>query len=348
MSSSEEKTLKPSEKKLRDSRKKGQVAQYQDLMSLTGLAVGLIYLWWTLTSWVDFSTAALDLSFQQIAETGPEAYQSVIDLAIDEVVPLIMGVMGLLIATAILTSIIVQRGLVFSFEPITPKFDNLNPVSGFKKIFGVRPLVELAKNLIRLTLGLFVVWLVIRFSINSLVQAPNCGASCLIISTVGILAFLFLALLFLALLFAVPDILIQKWLFERDQKMSVSEQKRENKDVHGNPEIRSAQRRLRAEVADMRTKMGIRNASLVIYGEDHAIGLRYVKEEVPVPMVVARATGKAAVDRLMAGAKLHVVPHYHEPDLARTLTKMAKGGQPAPKEEYTRIAEAFNEAGLNG
>lgn len=341
MSESEEKTLEASDKKLRDARRKGQVAQFQDLLAFTGLAAGLGLLWASVPGTVGFFREMFDVAFAGIAEARAESYLSVLGVAQLHAASLLGSLMGLLAATAVLTSLVAQKGLVFSLDPLVPKLSKMDPVQGIKRIFGVRGLVELAKNLVRFVAALVVIWLVARESAAALIQAPACGLRCLAETLLAVASVLFAALLLLAAVFAVPDVWLQTALFKRDQKMGRSEMKREQKDVHGSPEIRGARARLRKEAAEVRTRMGVRHASLVIYGARAAVGLRYVRDEVPVPMVVALARGAARADDLLLRAQMSVVPLFHDDALAEAVAAIAKPGHPAPQSQFEGIAGAM-------
>ena len=341
MSSSEAKTAPPSAKKLRDARRKGQVAQFRDIGSAVALIVGCGFLWIALPRLVGVFSGALDIAFEGIADHPAERAAPLAAFVLDELGQVLGLFFLLLIGAAVVTGIVVHGGLVFSLDPISPKLSNLDPVKGFGRIFGVRALVELGKSLLRLVLGVAAAVLVLRHGAGSLIQSPGCGLACLLGSLEAILAILFAAFVLLGLAFAVPDLRLQRWIFERQMKMTKSEQKRESKDTQGTPEIKGAQRRLRQEILATDTKLGARNATLVIFDEDVAVGLRYVKSEIGVPMVVARARGAEAADRLLGEAQLHLVPLWRDGRLAASILDRARLAQPAPQEEFQPIAEAM-------
>ena len=340
MSSSEAKTLPPSDKKLREARRKGQVAQQRDMGTTACLAVGCGFLWIAWPRLAGLADGALEAALGGMAD--PEAGIAGLIPALTEAAAVLLGLLiGFLAAAAVLTNVVVHRGPLFSLSPIAPKLSNLDPVKGIGRIFGVRGLTEFAKNLLRLIAGALATALVLREGIPALLDAPHCGLRCLLGTLGTIIVMLFIAYVAIGLVFAVPDIRMQQWVFARQMKMTKTEMKREMKDSHGTPEIRQAQRRVRHEIATTETRLGARNATLVIFDEGAAVGLRYVKEEVGVPMVVARAPGPEAADRLLAAAQAHVVPLWRDGALARRILEGARLAHPVPQEAFQDVAEAM-------
>lgn len=340
MSTSEAKTLPPSDKKLRDARKKGQVAQQRDMGSVIALATGCLFLWIALPRLIDLGTSALEAATLGIAD--PRAR---IDAMIPGLVREAAELMGLLIlfltAAIVVTNVVVHAGPVFSLETVTPKMSNMDPVKGIGRIFGVRGQTEFAKNLVRLILGAAATALILWQGIPALLNAPWCGLSCELQLLGTILVMLFIAYVLIGIVFAVPDIKLQQWVHKRQMKMTKTEMKREQRDSNGTPEIKGAQRRIRAEIAQTETRLGGRNATLVIFDEDVAVALRYVKAEVGVPMVVARAAGTAAAARLLATAQMHVVPLWRDGALAKRILSGARLAHPVPQETFEDVAAAM-------
>lgn len=340
MSSSEAKTLPATEKKLRDARKKGQAPMQRDMGTAVGLAVGCGFLVVAGPRLAGLADGALEAAL--LGMDDPAARTAELVPALGRALAGVLGLlMGFLVVAAVLTAFAVQRGPIFSLEPISPKISNLDPVKGLGRIFGARGLSELAKNLLRLVVAAAATALVLREGIPALLHAPRCGLGCLLGALGAILAALFAAYVLIGILFAVPDIRLQQWLFARDMKMTKTEMKREQKESHGTPEIRQEQRRLRHEIASTETRLGARNATLVIFDEDVAVGLRYVKAEVGVPMVVARAQGAEAAGRLLGTAQANVVPLWRDRDLARAILDGARLAQPVPQEAFQDVAEAM-------
>ncbi len=149
---SEEKSLPASEKKLKDARKKGQVSQSKDMVIGTGTVAILAYIWlvWDKLK-TDLATLLIlpantyDMPFLQAVE---QVWTRSFDLAVLTVLPLIV----IIILVSILTNVAVMKGFIFSTEPILPKGEKINPVSGFKRIFSLKNFVELVKSVLKTVL----------------------------------------------------------------------------------------------------------------------------------------------------------------------------------------------------
>ena len=167
------------------------------------------------------------------------------DLAVATVLPLIV----IIIVTSILTNVAVMRGFIFSTEPIKPKGDHINPVSGFKKLFSIKNLVELIKSLMKTVLMTAAAVILIWLGLETLIKGPYCGTECISLSFSSIMLPLFIAFALIFIFFAMFDVGIQRWLFLREMRMTQTEMKRERKDMDGDPIIRQELRSQQAEMA---------------------------------------------------------------------------------------------------
>lgn len=341
--SSEEKTLPPSQKKLRDARNKGQIAKSRDLVSALGLAVATAFLWsrsGTLTNeWREVLLYADRVQNEPFSVAVPQVGASLAALASRTVLPLLAFV----IAAGLVGSVLANGGVVFSLDPLTPKLDHLNPFAGLKRIFGVKALVELAKTLVKALLLGGALLLVFLGTWNTLVLLPTCGIGCLdfVVGTQTKLLFAIAVGAFLAA--GILDMLIQRWLFLRDMKMSTSELKREFKEQEGDPHVRGAHRRHRQEDAQL-PPTGLKRATILIRGRAVAVGLRYVPGEGGVPIVVCRAKGAQAEVMIEAAAELGI-PRAPDHGLAASLVKTVPPGTALPNRYFDRAARAIYAAG---
>ncbi|MEM7491083.1 MAG: EscU/YscU/HrcU family type III secretion system export apparatus switch protein, partial [Pseudomonadota bacterium] len=138
---------------------------------------------------------------------------------------------------------------------------------------------------------------------------------------------------------AVIDLPLQARLFEKDQKMTKSEAKAESKDMNGSPEIRSALRRLRREaVNDRGGRLGISRSTLVIAGADEAVGIRYVKSEHAVPVIVAKVRGARKMEAMINQTTSLSLPVFNDADLAKRIMGGARPGQAIRPSEYSDTA----------
>jgi type III secretion protein U len=340
--SSEEKTLPASQKKLREARKKGQVARSKDLNSATALIGGAGVLILGGGGMLAAMTAMLDQAGEAAAgdfNLGLAKISGAIETAfLHSILPV-----ALIVPIAVvLTSIVVLQGVPFAVDPVTPKFERINPAEGLKKLFAMRALMELVKSIVKaIAIGAVLALLLIR-GINPLVLAPSCGTGCVgsVFHDLAIPLLTAAALIFLVA--GLADVGLQRWLFMRDQKMSVSEAKRERKDMDGDPILKQERRRLMNEARRVGA-MGMRRATAAITdGRSMTIGLRFKAGETPVPIVVCRGRN-ARAGALQDEATGLDLPVIEDAEVAELLAGTMPG-QFIPQPSFRAVAVALARA----
>ncbi|TKB36036.1 MAG: EscU/YscU/HrcU family type III secretion system export apparatus switch protein, partial [Mesorhizobium sp.] len=158
-----------------------------------------------------------------------------------------LPLVGIVVVLTVAFGMLGTFGPVFSFEPLKPQFDHINPVKGLQKILSLRNVIEFTKGLAKVVLLASLFVFILAAWLQPLFDAPGCGQSCLepiikaVLTPLGIAA----ALAFVVI--GVIDVPIQRWLFLRDMRMTTTEYKREHKDLEGDPLIRHEQQRQRRE-----------------------------------------------------------------------------------------------------
>ncbi|MDR9750835.1 EscU/YscU/HrcU family type III secretion system export apparatus switch protein [Pseudomonas sp. SZMC_28357] len=343
---SEEKSQPATDKKLREARKKGQVAKSQDLVS------GMVILACTLCISVIVPkaqaqiTALIDLTAQIYIEPFAKVLPRLLDTAQQLLISLTLPVMAVTLTTVILTNLVSMRGFVFSTEPIKPDFKHINPAEGFKRIFSMRSFIEFLKGLVKVHLLAVAFYVIGRHSLQALMEASRCGAECIESTFFLILKPLMFTVLAAFLLVGAVDVLMQRWLFGREMKMTLSEQKRERKDTNGDPAIKAELRRQRQEMQALATKLGVGRASLMIgVAGGWVIGVRYVRGETPVPVVVSKASAEEGAAMLVQASEWGIA-QVRDPSLAEKIAKRAVIGDPVPDTTFQAVADALVAARL--
>lgn len=343
---SEEKTLPASAKKLRDARKKGQVAKGPDLVAAVTTTALIAYAWLG-AGWIGGRLQALVLAAGQAAGLGFADAMGQFLPAAARTLALVAGpALALAVLGAVLAGALVNKGFLFTVEPLKPKPDSINPVAGFKRLYGLKNWVELGKSLAKAALlgaALVLLW---RGAVGVLVGVPACGAACVGPVFAATLRPLVGAALALYVASGLADLLLQRWLFLREMRMSVTEVKRESKDANGNPHVRGAQRRMRSEIGQGGgPKVGFRHATLVICGPEGAVGLHFVRGDTPLPVVACRAVGGERAASLVAMARAAVVPMFWDKALAVELARAIPVGQTISKPFFQRVTVALFASG---
>ena len=342
--SSEEKTLAPTQKKLRDARNKGNVPQSQMLITASTTIAAIAYFWF---NWPQLM-ATLQGFIINAAMVQPQEFKFSTQTVMSEfgqtLFTAALPALLLVLAVAIVVNILDKQGLIFSTEAITPKFSKLNPAEGLKRMFGVRGLVESMQGFIKLAIFIAIAIVVILMGLKTLFQVPFCGQDCVGSSFESLLKQLLIAFIILLLIAAMFDMLIQRWLFKRDMKMSLSEMKREMKEAFGSPEIRSARRRIAREISQSATKLGPSNATLIIEGDGAVVAIRFVRDETAAPVIVAKGVGEKGAGIAKTARELGRV-FYADAELAAGLVRDAPMGQFIPQAYFERVAGALVRSG---
>lgn len=343
MSDSEEKTLDATPKKLEDARKKGQVPHFTDATSVAILVAGTALLTVLLPRFFSVSqemvVRALDITAHEDIGDPLPLLLELGEVAASVVLPL----SGVLVGVLILVSIVLHKGLIFAVEPIAPKFENIDPVKGFQRVFGMRGLTELLKSLVKLIATLTCLALVLVVFGGDLLVLPGCGFDCTAATAGALVRMLAFAILAILLVLAIVDIPLQVALFARDMKMSITEQRREFKDMMGDPAILQERHRLRHEdSAAPPQRKAIERATLIILGDGALVAYRYVPEEAGVPIVVARTKEAARTESFLRTAVERKIPVYRDAALAIELQVGVAVGEPIPKEHFLPAARAIS------
>ncbi|WP_222909948.1 EscU/YscU/HrcU family type III secretion system export apparatus switch protein [Pseudomonas sp. DNDY-54] len=346
-SDSEEKTLPPSDKKLRDARKRGQVSKSQDMvtaMTLLGCTLTVAIMLPAAEAQV---RALFDLAAQLYVEPFDDVWPRLLEMAERLLLATALPILAVTVGCAVLTNIVTMRGVVFSGEPIKPDFKRINPVDGFKRIFSMRSLIEVLKALIKVSLLSVALFVVGKSGLQALMGSSRCGTDCMVSVAYQLLIPLVVTVLIAYLALGGLDLLLQRWLFRREMRMTWSEQKRERKDIDGDPLIKRERQRLMREMQGLSSRRtGLENASLMIGTEDGwLVGVRYVRGETPVPVVVCSASPGNTAQLLAQSAQLQV-PRFSDAQLAERIGKRTVAGDPIPANVFQAVADALVAARL--
>ncbi len=340
-SSSGEKTEQPSDKRLEDAKKKGQVAKSQDLTSaaLMIAAVGVIWLIGGYVGGILQANMKEQLEFAVTFHgdfTGATAYEV-----------LFKGVKGMAFALAPLFIVVaafailanyLQIGSIFSFEAISPNFSKLNPAEGFKnKFLKARPYVELSKTIAKILITAavagFVLWGAREDVSHLIFKSPDVIAG----FTFGLILNICLKIGLVFLIIGGGDFFLQKFLHRQDMKMTKHEVKQEYKETEGNPLIKSQRRFLHREILSQSMAAAVRDADVVLANPTHiSVALKYNRAEATAPIIVAKGADlmAAQIREIAADAG---VPIKRDVPLARALYEIDLE-QEIPEDFYEAVA----------
>ena len=335
-----EKTEKATPKKLRDSRKKGQVAKSQDFPSaftfITSIAVVLFstkYLFQQMGGY-------LVMSFRSIAGTtdmtnrvgGYLAQCLMVILECSIPIVVITSLIGVLVSFFVV-------GPVFSSEVLKIDLKRLNPVTNLKNMFKLKTWIELIKSILKILGAMILIYSVIYNTVPEIIGTaalPPLGAS-LVFSSFLTKVIIRVGIFFLII--AIFDLAYQRHNFQKEMKMEKFEVKQEFRDTEGDPHLKSRRKQVAQEIAYQEGPAAARRARAIITNPIHvAVAIEYKEETEPAPRVVVMGQGIMADQIVRIGQEAHV-PIMRNVELAQTLFKKGKTGDYVPEETYEALAE---------
>ena len=226
---SEEKTLPASKKKLADARRKGKTSNSRDLVSGFTMLAAVLYLLYQWPMMRDRLTQLVDVVSASAARPFAEAWQGAVYGAIDVLLNTTVPLLVVVFAVSVGMGMAATRGPIFSFENVKLDFQHISPMQGAKKIFSSRNVIEFAKSLVKVVVLTAAFWTVLRGFIPPLFQTPSCGEGCLGQMLVSTLQPLALTAVIAFVVIGLLDMPMQRHLFLREMRMSLTEKKREFK-----------------------------------------------------------------------------------------------------------------------
>jgi flagellar biosynthesis protein FlhB len=337
----QEKSQEPTQKKLDDAVKKGDVAKSQEVAAFFVLFVVALIILVLGPSIMSAFARTLSNVFRhahdiQFGQGG--LIRLMMDLAV--AVSLALALPFLAIMLAAVGGNLIQHRFVFSAEQLKPKMSKISPLAGFKRIFGMDAIALFIKGLVKISAvaaGVaFAMWPE-RDKLDLLVTAD---VALLLPITRDMLLKVFIAIVVIMAAMAVIDFLWQRHRWLQRQRMSFQELKEEFKQQEGSPEIKAKVRQLRRERARKRMMQEVPKAAVVITNPTHfAVALRY-ENGMAAPVVVAKGVDSMALKiREIAGAAN--VPIVENPPLARALHASVDLEDEIPAEHYKAVAEVI-------
>jgi len=338
--SSQEKTEQPTPKKLREAKQKGQIPRSKELNSMSIMVIGAAGLLLLGHSMIGSLTQMMVNGFS-ISRTEILDKTAIFARFGDAAWAALSGIfpfLALMTIVAIFTPLMLG-GWAFSGEQIAFKANRLDPISGLKRIFSAKGLMELVKALAKF----FVVSMVAAFFLWS--QADeflNLGREPFL-QGLGHAAWLFgysfLVMSLSLMLIAAIDVPFQLWDHSQKLKMTMQEVRDEMKETEGRPEVKSKVRALQQEMAQRRMMEDVPTADVIITNPTHyAVALKYDPETMAVPVVVAMGKDLIAL-KIREIATENEVEIFEAPPLARTLFAHSKLGQEIPGQLYFAVAQ---------
>ena len=338
----QEKTERASPKKREKARKKGQVVKSREIASVAVLLVSLAFFWFGSSAMFDRMMALTRWLISESSQFNVD-YNNIQGLSVGIVYKIFAMLFPLLLAafSMALFANYVQVGFVLSSESMQPKLSKIDPIKGLQKLFSIKGLVELVKNIFKISLIAFVVYVTIKGEIDNFIPLMDQSVWGILIY-IGEVAFKIILRVCLALIIlAVLDYIYQKWEFEKNLKMSKQEVKDEFKQTEGDPLVKATIKRLQRDAARKRMMASVPEADVVITNPTHlAVALCYDQASASAPKVVAKGAGFIA-ENIKEIARENNVSIVENKPLARVLYKNVDVDEMIPADLYRAVAEVL-------
>ena len=337
-----DKSEEPTEKRLRESREKGQLARSRELSTVAVTLGGI---------------GGLLASGGGLAQTLMAMMQGTFELSretlLDEgaMVRLLMGsglmaleaIMPLLIALLIASIVgpVALGGWLFSAKAMAPKVSRMNPAAGLKRMFSTKALVELLKALGKFLVVLGVALLVLSAYQDDLLSIAKQPLDLAIMHSVEIVGWCALWMACGLIIIAAVDVPFQLWDNKQKLMMTKQEVRDEYKDTEGKPEVKGRIRQLQREMAERRMMQAVPQADVVITNPTHfAVALKYDGDKGGAPRLVAKGGDFVAL-KIREIAQEHKVMVLESPGLARAVYYSTELDQEIPAGLYLAVAQVL-------
>lgn len=338
----DEKTEEATPKKKSDSRKKGQVPRSKDV----GLALTMIVTTLVIITFSGFVVTILknniiyflgDMGTMELTENSLKGINTLLlSKAAMAIMPIILPIM-----VAGVVASLIQSGFLVVKDAIKPSFGKLNPINGFKNMFSKKALVELFKNLILISIVIYIAYSYVKDNFDKIMQVGNIYLPSLGIEVKSLLVGIFTKVCILLVVIAIIDYVIQYILFQKDIRMTKQEIKEEYKQMEGDPQIKSKIKQKQREMSQRRMMESVGDATVVITNPTHlAIAIKYIEGESEAPKVVAKGADSIAI-KIKEKALESKVPIIENKPLARMIYETVDIDKEIPQDMYQAVAEVL-------
>ncbi|TMP33888.1 flagellar biosynthesis protein FlhB [Pseudoalteromonas rubra] len=340
--SGQERTEEPTDKKISDARKKGQVARSKELGTTFVLIFSAVAL---LLYGADIAKGLYNMMGRMFTLNRNETYDttkmfSVWGDAFSEILfPLSMFVLIIMVAGIIGNTLL--GGFNFSWQAAAPKPSKMSPVKGIKRMFGPQAAVELVKSILKFVLVAGFAILLIKVFFYEILHLSIEQIPGSILHSLEILAWMFLALSCTMIIISAIDAPYQSYNHHKQLKMTLQEVKDEYKNSEGDPQIKARIRRTQREMSQRRMMQEVPDADVVVTNPTHySVALKYDTEKAGAPMVIAKGVDELAM-QIRKIAKGNEVPIVESPVLTRSLYHTTEVGDQIPQQLFTAVAQVL-------
>jgi flagellar biosynthetic protein FlhB len=337
-----ERTEEPSQRRLQEARERGQVPRSRELSTFAAMIGGSVALAATSSDFAAKMSALMRLmsiDARQLEDTQSmfAALREASMIALSALLPIFAA----LIAVVLLAGVALG-GWNFSPAALAPDFTRMSPLSGFKRLFGLRGASELGKALLKCAVVGGVAAGIVAWLLPQVLSLGRMSPSAAIGRGAGLMSVAFVWLCSSLVLVAAVDVPLQLFQFKRALRMTRQELRDEAKESDGRPETKQRIRQLQQAIARRRMMHKVPAADVVIVNPTHfAVALKYDPKNMRAPRVLAKGVDLIA-QNIRRIAEEHRVPVFESPKLARALYRSADLDQEIPAGLYLAVAQVLS------
>lgn len=338
-----DKSEEPTPHRLKEAREKGQVVKSKEITTAFLLMLSYVVLrfiggfaWEELSGMV----RAIYGLIPNIQDFGYGFVASALMIAMRTFALILTPLLGAVFVAAILIESLQTQG-ASSIDPLSPKLERINPLEGFKRMFGIQGLFELVKSLLKIIIVFWIAWSTASKELPFVVGLINAhpwealavGGSIAFNMAIRVsLFYIFIALL---------DYMYRRWEFMKNMRMTKQEIKEEYKRLEGDPHVKQRMRDLQRAMSNNRMMSSVPQADVVVTNPTHlAVAISYQAPKMKAPKLLAKGRFELA-EQIKAIAEKNEVPIVENEELARAIYRSAKIGGEIPGELYQAVAEVL-------
>ena len=343
-----EKTEEPTAKKLSDARNEGQVAKGKDLTSAVMLLVLFMVLRFTVGNMGEGFIECFNKNYTQIGDLFTSTHGeynmqytiALIQSAALDMLKLLIPFFGIGFIIAIVIELAQVKWKPTS-KPLQPKLSKFNPINGIKRMFSVRTLVSLIKQVVILVVIFIVVYNKLKSRMSDIYMLYDIPLISAIMFLGDIIFDIGTVICVIYTIIGIADYVFEKRKFKKEMMMTKQEVKDEWKNTEGNPEVKNKIRQKMSEASRRRMMQAVPEADVVITNPTHfAVALKYEQNKGKAPVVVAKGEDYLAA-KIKEAARENNIEIVENKPLARMLYYNVELDEEIPPELYQAVAEVL-------
>ena len=337
-----DKTEDPSQHRIDESRRKGEVGSSKELNSVLVLGASFFclilsfaYIFEVVNEVIDY---VYNVGFEK-AYTDKELTK-IITLVVWSIIrcsaPIFLGSLLLGVFSSVM-----QVGFLFAPEALKTSFSRVNPMSGFKRLFSKKSVAETIKGLFKFVVIFLISYSILKVSIPKFLGFYHVEYASAYIFGKTLLNKVFYSILSGLFIIALADFAWQKYQHKKKLMVTKQQAREESKDKDGNPEVKQRIKSIQREMSQQRMMNDVPTADAIVTNPTHySVAIKYDKSNMLSPKVIAKGKDFIAL-KIREVAKKNKVPVIENVTLARSLYGSVKVGEYVPRTLYKAVAEVL-------